>query len=168
MEATAHIELGIGDHLKKHEDSIVKRLHQGDSPKPRYLTRTSSKLITSLSNFPNLDLGSPPIGYMWTLRASTCWVNDPVVAVYASHPFFLYVTSMNVELSSSLNLSDLMVASMNAGQSYFFSEHSIHCYPSQNLIVQFGGIGQTGLLIGANVTVVERPLDPIIRGNSAH
>jgi hypothetical protein len=151
--------LTVGD-LEQHADRVIDGLRR-DDPRPFYLSRSGAAVGDGV-NAVTLDLGAPPTGSIWQLRAVIMFGADAFTTPNngAGTPLPV-VAALYTGDSLNLSLATLKLPLLLIPATRYVPDTCMWCHPNENLVIQTSvngtqyGLPQLGQQIGCNVVVEE-------------
>ncbi len=149
LELGAEIDVATGDELSGARDDILSSLKDGRPPRPTYTSRAAS--LTGTGAIPaHLDLGSPPAGRIWNVRAVTVSGADPFTAPASTPKWAMYFGR-----SGAVGPAQLKLVGGAVPGTQFPSGQALWCHSNENLIIVVSGIIATTENISATAEVAE-------------
>jgi hypothetical protein len=153
LDLQASVGITLGD-IQAESDRIIEGLRPHADPRPFYLSRTATayQLDTTGVAPVTLDLGAPPTGSIWQLRAIITFGSDAFTGVNnsATTPVPLLCALFTGD-SLNLSLATLKIPSLPFPFIKYVPDTCLWCHPNENLVIQTMGLapGTTAGTVGA-------------------
>lgn len=160
LDLQASVGITLGD-IQAESDRIIEGLRPHADPRPFYLSRTQTGYADGV-NPVILDLGAPPTGSIWQLRAVITFGNDSFTPVVdgAGTPLPV-LASLFTGDSLNLSMATLKLPALPIPFVKYVPDTCMWCHPNENLVIltssagTASGLPLAGQQIGCNVVVEE-------------
>lgn len=160
LDVQASVGITLGD-IEALGDRVIDGLRPHADPRPFYLSRTASGYGDGI-NPVVLDLGAPPTGSIWQLRAVITFGNDAFTGVVdGSDPPLPVLAALYTGDSLNLSLATLKLPALPIPFVKYVPDTCMWCHPNENLVIvtsmagSASGLPVAGQQIGCNIVVEE-------------